>query len=52
MVKRVDTFFFRLVRADTHMLHKSVGQYFKIILKESGQRFGRVFPVADIIKPC
>ena len=29
MVKRVDTFFFRLVRADTHMLHKSVGHYSK-----------------------
>ncbi|USH96634.1 131 kDa replicase [Trichosanthes mottle mosaic virus] len=27
MVKRVDTFFFRMVRVDTHMLHKSVGQY-------------------------
>ena len=24
-----DTFFFRLVRADTHMLHKSVGHYSK-----------------------
>ena len=29
MVKRVDTFFFRLVRADTHMLHRSVGHYSK-----------------------